>query len=70
MKLSLLGFCALDETIDSFAREMIAYVPCDLAVVFDPFIELFAVLTHGSFPLALKQRAIVKCVPLESELDR
>ncbi|MGY8683353.1 hypothetical protein Q2941_37085 [Bradyrhizobium sp. UFLA05-153] len=69
MKLSLLGFCGLDETLDSFTHGIVAYVPCDLTVMCDPLIELVAFLTCGSFPLALRQRAIINCVPLETEVD-
>ena len=70
MKLTLFSFDAPDEALDPFKHELIAYVSCELAVVADPRIEFFALFAHGNFPLTVKQRAMIKCVPLESEIGR
>jgi hypothetical protein len=63
MKLSLLGFDAPDKSLDPFEHEFIAYAPCDLTVVIDLRIEFFALLAHGSFPIIMRQRAIIECAP-------
>ncbi|MGY8667642.1 hypothetical protein Q3C01_35530 [Bradyrhizobium sp. UFLA05-109] len=63
MKLTLFSFDAPDESLDPFKHEFIGYARRDLTVVVDLRIEFFALLAHGLFPLTVKQRASIECVP-------